>query len=331
MVIRVFVDTNILLSFYELSREDTEQLAHLFILDGQAELKLVVTDHLEREFWRRRASVIAATLKTIGELRLPVVPEMGKALAESGEFNKLKKLLSSAHKDFISALNKTIQEKTLFADVLVKGIFASAERLSVSAETLNEARNRVDCGNPPGKKGELGDAINWQLLLSLPVNTSRLVIVTQDRDFVDPLNQGNINSFLEMEWNENQKGKLLYFSGLNAFLTAFFPTLEFSSLAQAVTKISELAGSGSFAHTHEVIAELAAINFFTVKQVNYLVQVLSQNNQVNWIISDPDVKSFYTSILKNFLDKLAFAEFRYLSDMLEYDGSGLRPTLEISI
>lgn len=331
MVIRVFLDTNILLSFYELSREDNAKLGTIFTLDGESEIKLVVTDHLEREFWRRRASVIATTLKTVGELRLPVVPEMGAALAEAADFNKLKKSLSAAHKTFLSSLNEQIQTQNLFADVLATGIFARADRLEVDPDVMSRARDRVDCGNPPGKKGELGDAVNWELLMTVPKTTSKLVIVTQDRDFIDPLDQSKINSFLEMEWKGRQKGTLIYFSSLTLFLEKFFPDLDFHSFAQVDHTISELAGSGSFAATHEVIAKLSAVAFFSVKQVNYLVQVLSQNSQVHWIFGDADVKGFYQKLMVDYPDKFAWSEFQYLAEMLMYSGDGPMPSLEVLI
>lgn len=331
MVIRVFLDTNILLSFYELSREDNNKLGTIFTLDGQSEIKLVVTDHLEREFWRRRASVIASTLKTVGELRLPAIPEMGAALAEAADFNKLKKSLASAHKTFLAALNEKIHSQTLFADILVKGIFAVADRLDVDAEIMSRARDRVDCGSPPGKRGELGDAINWELLMTIPKTTNHLVIVTNDRDFIDPLSQTSINTFLEMEWGSKHKAKLSYFSNLTLFLDQFFPKIELHSFTQVDHTISELAGSGNFATTHEVMSKLSAVAFFSVKQVNYLVQVLSQNSQIHWIFGDTDVKSFYSDLLANYPDKLAWAEYQYLTEMVEYNGDGPLPGIEVHI
>lgn len=84
-------------------------------------------------------------------------------------------------------------------------------------------------------------------------------------------------------------------------------------------RIAKLAGSGSFAATHEAITDLAAIEFFSTKQVNYLVKVLSQNNQINWIFTDSDVKGFFGDLYEKYKSKLGPLEETYLLEMLSYN------------
>lgn len=173
----LFIDTNIYLSFYELSKDDNKTLGNTFLLNTEDEFRLLCSQQVADEFWRMRPKVISSSLKNLNELRPPAVPTMAMELAETKVYEERRKLLAASHKALIGALESKIAAKELFADILVKGVFAKATKMAVGAELLQRARDRVDCGNPPGKKGSLGDAINWELLLANEPSTKNMIII----------------------------------------------------------------------------------------------------------------------------------------------------------
>ena len=67
--------------------------------------------------------------------------------------------------------------------------------------------------------------------------------------------------------------------------------------------IEELSDSGSFLATHLAVGRLSKHSDFTPLQIEELVRIALSNNQVGWIVGDPDVHEFYKSLLKQ-KDKL---------------------------
>lgn len=63
--------------------------------------------------------------------------------------------------------------------------------------------------------------------------------------------------------------------------------------------IVALEGSESFANTHTVISTLKKINDWTQDEIEELFEVARSNGQINYIITDSDVKDFYKKLLKN--------------------------------
>jgi len=61
----LFIDTNILLSFYHLTNEDIEELKKLIVLIDNDKITLFLTDHVQNEFYRNRGSKIAYAMKRL--------------------------------------------------------------------------------------------------------------------------------------------------------------------------------------------------------------------------------------------------------------------------
>jgi len=61
----LFIDTNILLSFYHLTNEDIEELKKLIVLIDNDKITLFLTDHVQNEFYRNRGSKIADAMKRL--------------------------------------------------------------------------------------------------------------------------------------------------------------------------------------------------------------------------------------------------------------------------
>lgn len=66
--------------------------------------------------------------------------------------------------------------------------------------------------------------------------------------------------------------------------------------------IGKLETSKSFAYTHHIIDKMAEYKNWNESQIIKLYTILSENDQVKWILSDTDVRQFYQKILSN-LDK----------------------------
>lgn len=62
--------------------------------------------------------------------------------------------------------------------------------------------------------------------------------------------------------------------------------------------IARLQSSGSFVSTHSVIQDLLTVRTWTQEQADWLFDIAITNNQVHWILGDPDVKAFYSNLLK---------------------------------
>ncbi len=67
---KLFIDTNIFLSFYHLTSEDLEELRKLAVLLDQKKVVLYVTDQVRAEFNRNRETKIADAVKRLTDQRL---------------------------------------------------------------------------------------------------------------------------------------------------------------------------------------------------------------------------------------------------------------------
>ena len=65
----LFIDTNILLSFYHLSSDDLEELRKLIALIDTGQITLVVTEQVKDEFFRNRGAKIADAMKELYKAR----------------------------------------------------------------------------------------------------------------------------------------------------------------------------------------------------------------------------------------------------------------------
>jgi hypothetical protein len=54
----------------------------------------------------------------------------------------------------------------------------------------------MSVGNPPGKQGSLGDAINWEALLAEVPDGEDLYLIADDRDYLSVLNENKPKEFL---------------------------------------------------------------------------------------------------------------------------------------
>ena len=69
------------------------------------------------------------------------------------------------------------------------------------------AAMRSRLGNPPGKNESVGDAVNWETLLSTVADGTALYLVSEDKDYRSPLSENVFNEFLLDEWQTKKKSQ----------------------------------------------------------------------------------------------------------------------------
>lgn len=298
---KIFIDTNILLELFKLSGPDLDELKKVLKLSEKQKIEILISSQIEDEFWRNRENVIADAIKNLKETKviqkLPNIVrgyETYKALKNTiDNFNKLAKQLE----DEVQA---DISENKLKADELIKALFTKNKPQEINPELIAKAQYRMNIGNPPGKKGSLGDAVNWEWLLMQKPEfwENELIIISADGDFESELNKGKMKEYLIREWSQyNPTCEIILFKSLPDFLDKYFPAIKFSDEIDKIHAIEHLANCYTFAGTHAAISKLNDFSDFTNDDVLKIINAYEENNQVKWILSDSDVLDFAKKII----------------------------------
>jgi hypothetical protein len=294
----LFIDTNIYLTFYHYSSDDLEELKKLAVAIKGGDINLYLTRQVKDEFKRNRESKIADALKRFGEEKLNrQFPQMCK---EYGEYKRLRdaiKQYEESKDKLYQKLRADIEGKTLGADRVIAELFAKAELLDYNDKIFAAAKTRMELGNPPGKSGSIGDAINWETLLK-KMPDGNLYLITEDKDYMSQLNEDKLAEFLLEEWVEKKKSSVFFYRKLSGFFRDKFPTIKLASELEKELAVASLVWSGSFQATHAAIARIATFSEFTDGQINQIVDAAVSNTQISWICNDTDVKSFLQSVVQ---------------------------------
>ncbi|HEY3320488.1 MAG TPA: PIN domain-containing protein [Planctomycetota bacterium] len=295
----LFVDTNIFLSFYHLTSEELEELRKLIVLMDQGRLVLHLPDQVKDEFWRNRESKIADALKRLREQAMP--SQFPQACKDYPEYELLRESIKAFRENHSRLSNKLaddVKAVTLHADAIIQGLFSKAQKHPISSGVVERARLRLELGNPPGKSGSLGDAVNWEILLSDVPTQSDLYFVSEDSDYCSPLDEYQFNQYLSLEWRSQKSSNLFFFRKLSAFFREKFPEIKLASELARDGLIEDLRQSNTFAQTHLVIANLAKYADFSDAQVESIFEAALSNSQVNMILGDTDVREFLTALIR---------------------------------
>jgi len=315
---KLFIDTNVLLSFYHLTSEDIEELKKLIALIDSKQVMLLMPSHVEEEFHRNREGKIIDALKRLKETKFDMsFPAFCRDYSHYKELRKLLAQANAKHAELVKTITDDANQKSLNADSIIEKLFAKANKIEVTDKIYNAAVKRVDLGNPPGKKGSLGDAVNWECLLAAvdDLDTDDTYIISSDADYVSKLSEGDIHPYLEREWDKAKASCVFLFRQLSDFFKEQFPTIKLASEVQANLVIHELATSGNFAKTHSVIAKLDKLEF-SLPQVEQLISIPDINSQVGWIISDSDVHHFYSKLHSAYGDQLPEEQRKKLEELV---------------
>jgi len=225
----IFIDTNILLSFFHFTSEDLNSLNSVFVSHKKGAAVLHITDQVRDEFRRNRESKISDALTKFREAASSLqIPNFMRSLPEFDDLEKASKSLREKHSAILKSANAEILSKSLPADSLIETMFKKSKLLKTSSQIYLSARQRVDVGNPPGKNGSLGDAINWLLLLDSVPQGEDLYVISDDKDFYSTFEKEKINPFLDEEWQREKKSKVTCYRSLSSFLGDHFAGITLS-------------------------------------------------------------------------------------------------------
>jgi predicted nucleic acid-binding protein len=300
MPLHLFIDTNILLSFFHLSSDDLEELRKLVALIRNQAIRLHLPDHVKDEFSRNRENKILDALKRLQDQKLNLqFPQFCKDYPEYEVLRDAQRAYETAHTALLTKLRADIASEGLKADLVIRELFASAAPHPISQQAYACARYRVDVGNPPGKNGSLGDALNWEVLLENVPQGEDLWFVTEDGDYASPLDANSFQRFLLDEWHAKKSSRLVFHRRLSAFFKEKYPQIEIATGVEKEIAIAELASSWSYANTHTAVAKLEQFADFTPAQATAIAAAAVSNSQIYWIIEDEDVKQLLLRILSH--------------------------------
>lgn len=300
----VFIDTNILLEFYGYSKERLDDLKKLFSFANNQKLTIWLTEQVRDEFERNRAKTIELTLSQYDGGKTEFNPS--QFIKDSVEYGGL----SDAHKQYLrlrQEVGKKAREKAktreLDADKLIEELF-KRDTKQRTEEILRRARDRKSVGNPPGKSTTVGDEVNWETLLECIPDNEDLHILSMDGDYECALNPGEVSSFLQKEWRERKNANVFLYARLSAFSSKYFSGFSIEEDSEREALIEQLRSSGNFRETHNTIAYLLLRFPFSAAQAAALVEIAMVNTQVKWVLSDEDVKDFFTKLIDEHSDTL---------------------------
>lgn len=305
----LFIDANILLDFYHLTKIDLEELRKLIELINDGKVTLYSNQQLEDEIARNRDAKISDAMdifqKSGTNLKISF-PALCKAFPEYGEMQELLREANKKHAELYRKAMKEIGAKALGADKINLDLLARAHKIDLTEKMIGDAIRRLRLGNPPGKKRvTIGDELNWESLLAGVPNNCDLHLISGDSDYASPFDKSKISSFLSDEWARAKSANLHFYTNIADFFKINFPDIVIASDVQKVASIEGLAASNSFSDTHLMIGRLANSGEFSKQQVENLISILSVNQQVKWIIDDADVREFYTKLLTRYSKRIS--------------------------
>lgn len=307
----VFIDTNILLNFFHFSKDELDALTNIFASHQYGAAKVHLTQQVCDEFRRNREVKIKDALKRFSEVKYTAqLPSFMKSYEEYNEIRRLSAELQEKTKRIMSKAEADITARRLLADHLIEDIFTRSEIIETTPDVFSVASMRMAIGNPPGKNNSIGDAINWTLLLKSVPEGEDLHIISEDGDFYSSLNEQAPHPFLKEEWKKEKKSVLYSYRTLSAFMRQHFDGVAFSFDKNKEALIDDLCSSATFAMTHQLIGKLDSYAYFSLKEVERILDAAVQNGQFGWIVTDEDVSDFLNRVAVTRLASITSKEHR---------------------
>lgn len=307
----VFIDTNILLDFFHFSKDELDALNNVFASHEHGAAKVHLTQQVCDEFRRNRENKIKDALKRFKEVKFAAqLPSFMKDYEEYVSIRKLSAELQQLTKSIMEKADADITARNLLADRLIEDIFRRSVIIETTHSVYSDASMRIAIGNPPGKNGSIGDAINWTVLLQSVPNDEDLHVISEDGDYYSCINEDAVHPFLEEEWKRKKKSSLFVYRTLSSFMKEHFDGVAFSFDKAKESLIEDLSCSGSFATTHQLISKLDAYSYFSLKEVERILAAAVENDQFGWIVTDYDVSDFLNKIAVPRLSSISSNDYR---------------------
>jgi predicted nucleic acid-binding protein len=289
----VFIDTNILLNFFHFTKEEIDALSNVFASHELGAATVHLTEQVCDEFSRNRENKIKDALKKFKDVKFAAqLPAFMKQYEEYEQIRQKSTELQELAKAISQKVDSDVIESKLLTDALIQDIFAKGNPIPTTPELFAKAQMRVALGNPPGKNGSMGDAVNWIALLDAVPDDESLHVISEDGDFYSTLDENRPHPFLKSEWINKKHAKLFVYRTLSSFLKEHFDGVAFSYDKSKDALIESLAETGSFAGAHNLIAKLEQFGYFSLKEVQRILSAAVSNNQFGWIVTDDDIYTF---------------------------------------
>ncbi len=313
---QLFIDTNILLSFYAFNQEDLEELGKLADLVAAGEVTLLITDQILDEFYRNRERRIEGALKSFySQTFNPQLPQICADYPEVEQLLTTLKEYEKVHSAIVAKISIDIKAKNLQADRMLRSLFEKGTKLVIDAAVIDRARLRMSVGNPPGKNNSLGDAINWECLLTEVPDGTDLFLISGDKDYSSVFSEDDLSDFLRDDWERRKQSTIYFYRRLSGFCKEQLPTIGMANLRDRDFLVRELASSQSLADVHKYIGKLRTYPEFTAPQVNGMVMAVLHNQRVAWAIEEDDIHSFWQDLInryERYLDPAALDRLKLL-------------------
>jgi hypothetical protein len=316
-MMHLFIDTSVLLGFYEMSGDSLAELEKLVTVLRSRSAVLWLPDQVHREFWKNRE---ASVIKAIKEFDLTnVIPAAPVLIREHDRFTELQKRVSevaSLKEEIVSAVRRQIVEENTQADTSLRRLWEHAKKIDTD-NIFETARRRALRRLPPGKTDDLGDRLNWVALLrNLPRN-AELHVISVDGDYESEAVKGTIRRYLEWEWKKENGGSATLWKRLSQYIAAHFRDAVNAADIERSIAAKNLVEASNFSQTHAAIAILNQFERFSAPQAEIIATAFVNNSQVRWIATDSDVKEFGLKFLRVNGDQLSAELKEQLRQILE--------------
>lgn len=278
----VFIDTNILLNFFHFTKEDTETLRNVFASHKHGAATVHLTEQVCDEFSRNRENKIKDSLKKFKELKFAAqLPAFMKQYGEYEQILQKSAELQKLTREIEQKVDADVVENRLLPDILIKEIFAKNEPIQTTAELYGMAQMRVSLGNPPGKNGSMGDAVNWMALLNAVPNGENIHVISEDGDFYSTLDENRPHPFLNDEWRRKKQAEMFVYRTLSSFTKQHFDGVTFPYDFELTEREREILQLLSRGESNKSIALSLNISYDSVKQhVRHILNKLNLSSRV---------------------------------------------------
>jgi hypothetical protein len=313
----VYIDANILLSFYDFTSDNLEKLQQLVARARHKTVIIYMPQITAEEYLRNRDGKIAQCLKNFEKESLPTsAPRITQGYKE---YELYRNAIAEAAK-FRTALLKQIrvdaEGNALQADDLITALIDCSVEIPVTSEHHGRARERRELRRPPGKSDSLGDQIAWECLKDAVSANEELAIVSRDGDGASPLDAQRINSALDAEWAADKGGGILLFTSLSAFLEHIDLRIDLIEEADRAAAVRDLYGSRSYSDTHKAIELLSVFSGFNEEEVDLIASAMILNDQVSDIAENRQLQEFYYQFLSDYGGQLPDNMVRSIEDSI---------------
>lgn len=302
MAINVFVDSNVYLSFYELSNADIKELEKIPKLIDEKVITLYVNQLLKDEWKRNRGKTLRGSLDKFEKCKISSsYPLFCKDYQKYNEIRKIEDAFNKAKSDLKDEMIKHINDFDLKADIMIDKIFKHASEIDITEDILKESRLRKLKGNPPSMshKENIGDSVHWISLLKKAPSKEKLYFISNDSHFSSDFDSSKISELLREEWIKEKSSEIVLFKSLSDFFRRHLPEkVSLSNDLEIIGLTEELANSGTYSQTHEVMKKLDGFKILTPHQAQDLLEAAMSNSQVLGIACDEDVLAFFKRMVK---------------------------------